>query len=427
MTAIISVEQISKRYRITTVPQDRYQTLRDTMASMVRHMGQHFARTRRPTPHRDAAGDLLALKDISFAVEPGDRIGIIGRNGAGKSTLLKIISRITAPSAGRIVIRGRVGSLLEVGTGFHPELTGRENIYLNGAILGMSRAEIKSKFDPIVEFAEIEKFLDLPVKRYSSGMYVRLAFAVAAHLQTEILLVDEVLAVGDIAFQKKCLGKMKDISDAGRTILFVSHNLSAVRELCTKGLYLENGALKAIGPIGAITQNYLDDCGGQMQSRVRFPVHDQGPAIECIEFLGQRDVPVYEHQEEVKIRIVFHLPEDMPRLQINLSIWADGQKLFMLLGTEGAQRGFGQIESFKAGRHQITFALSPGQLLKGKYTVRTALIEPQQKVHDAKIDLLSFEIFDQTSVYSRQQIDNPGKIVIDSSCDYAYNASAGRR
>jgi lipopolysaccharide transport system ATP-binding protein len=368
-----------------------------------------------------AAGDLLALKDISFAVEPGDRIGIIGRNGAGKSTLLKIISRITAPSEGRIVIRGRVGSLLEVGTGFHPELTGRENIYLNGAILGMHRTEIKSKFDPIVEFAEIEKFLDLPVKRYSSGMYVRLAFAVAAHLQTEILLVDEVLAVGDIAFQKKCLGKMKDISDAGRTILFVSHNLSAVRQLCTKGIYLENGALKAIGPIGAITQNYLDDCGGQMQSRVRFPVHHERPAIKCIEFLGQRDVPVYEHQEEVKIRVVFYLPEDMPRLQINLSIWADGQKLFMLLGTQGAQRGFGQIESFKAGTHQITFALSPGQLLKGKYTVRTALIEPQQKVHDAKIDLLSFEIFDQTSVYSRQQIDNPGKIVIDSSYDYAYN------
>jgi len=206
----------------------------------------------------DELEEFYALKDVSFEVNRGDRIGIIGRNGAGKSTLLKVLSRITEPTSGRVELRGRVASLLEVGTGFHPELTGRENIFLNGAVLGMSRAEIRSKFDEIVEFAEVEKFLDTPVKRYSSGMYVRLAFAIAAHLDPEILIVDEVLAVGDHEFQKKCLGKMEDVSKGeGRTVLFVSHNMDAVSRLCERALLLEAGSVTNFGLTHEIINDYI--------------------------------------------------------------------------------------------------------------------------------------------------------------------------
>lgn len=201
--------------------------------------------------------EFWALKDVSFDIQQGDRVGIIGRNGAGKSTLLKILSRITEPTSGKVSIKGRVASLLEVGTGFHPELSGRENIFLNGAILGMSKAEIKKKFDEIVAFAEVEKFLDTPVKRYSSGMYVRLAFAVAAHLEPEILIVDEVLAVGDAQFQKKCLGKMEEVGKEGRTVLFVSHNMSAIQNLCTKAIWLERGHLHREGDVTEQITSYL--------------------------------------------------------------------------------------------------------------------------------------------------------------------------
>jgi lipopolysaccharide transport system ATP-binding protein len=203
--------------------------------------------------------EFWALKDVSFEVKRGDRIGIIGRNGAGKSTLLKILSRITEPTEGRISIKGRVASLLEVGTGFHPELTGRENIYLNGAILGMSKVEIRRKFDEIVAFAEVERFLDTPVKRYSSGMYVRLAFAVAAHLEPEVLVVDEVLAVGDAQFQKKCLGKMEDVSREGRTVLFVSHNMASIRRLCTHGLFINAGQVDKLLSIDRCIDIYINN------------------------------------------------------------------------------------------------------------------------------------------------------------------------
>ncbi len=211
-----------------------------------------------PPAHSDSASEeFWALRDVSFEIERGEVIGIIGRNGAGKSTLLKILSRITEPTSGRVEIEGRVASLLEVGTGFHPELTGRENIFLNGAILGMGRAEVRRKFDEIAAFAEVERFLDTPVKRYSSGMYVRLAFAVAAHLEPEILIVDEVLAVGDAEFQKKCLGKMEDVSRTGRTVLFVSHNIAAVKRLCRSALLMRQGQLQAIGPVDSVLKNYV--------------------------------------------------------------------------------------------------------------------------------------------------------------------------
>lgn len=234
MRSVISIKGLSKQYRIGS--KAAYKTLRESIMSTLAAPARLFGK-------RNGDGTIWALKDISFDVNEGDVIGIIGRNGAGKSTLLKILSRITEPTDGEVRLRGRVGSLLEVGTGFHPELTGRENIFLNGAILGMRRHEIRKKFDEIVAFAEIEKFLDTPVKRYSSGMFVRLAFAVAAHLEPEILLVDEVLAVGDLAFQKKCMGKMGEVSKKGRTVLFVSHNMQAIRSLCPRAILLDGGRL----------------------------------------------------------------------------------------------------------------------------------------------------------------------------------------
>jgi len=225
-----------------------------------------------------------ALQDVSCEIKRGEVVGIIGRNGAGKSTLLKILSRITEPTAGRVEIDGRVASLLEVGTGFHPELTGRENIFLNGAILGMTRREIKKKFDEIVAFAEVEKFLDTPVKHYSSGMYVRLAFSVAAHLEPEILVVDEVLAVGDVQFQKKCLGKMQEVStNEGRTVLFVSHNLTAVQTLCSKALYLKAGQLVGIGPVESLIADYLQEAQTGDSTALTGPVK-LGPALKLLRF-----------------------------------------------------------------------------------------------------------------------------------------------
>lgn len=247
MKPIISVEGLGKSYTIRHEGQTHYKSLREEIFKLPSRLLRRGGQSRE---------EFWALKDVSFDIMPGDRVGIIGRNGAGKSTLLKLLSRITEPTTGRITLRGRVASLLEVGTGFHPELTGRENIYLNGAILGMSRAEVRRKFDEIVDFAGVEKFLDTPVKRYSSGMYVRLAFAVAAHLEPEILIVDEVLAVGDAEFQKKCLGKMEAVGKEGRTVLFVSHNMAAVQQLCSKGIYLRNGGIIYYGGIRMCVEKY---------------------------------------------------------------------------------------------------------------------------------------------------------------------------
>ncbi len=252
---IIRVEGLGKKYRIRHQSSgEEYRTLREAIANRARALF-----TGRATGGKGSGEeDFWALRDVSFEVRRGEILGIIGRNGAGKSTLLKILSGITEPTEGRVVLDGRVASLLEVGTGFHPELTGRENIFLNGAILGMGRAEMRAKFDEIVDFAEVERFIDTPVKRYSSGMYVRLAFAVAAHLEPEIMVVDEVLAVGDAAFQKKCLGKMSETSrEAGRTVLFVSHNMGVIANLCSRVVLLESGGLREEGPAGHVISTYV--------------------------------------------------------------------------------------------------------------------------------------------------------------------------
>lgn len=257
MKPAIQIENLGKKYLISHQTKQRYQTLAEQVADTGRGLIKRLRHPFLPNPGSSEIEEFWALEDINFEVHPGDRVGIIGRNGAGKSTLLKILSRITEPTTGRVRISGQVASLLEVGTGFHPELTGRENIFLNGAILGMKKREIQHKFDEIVDFSGIEKFLDTPVKRYSSGMYVRLAFSVAAHLEPEVLIVDEVLAVGDSEFQNKCLGRMENVSQQGRTILFVSHNMQAVKRLCHTGILLRRGHLVERGDISSVVDAYL--------------------------------------------------------------------------------------------------------------------------------------------------------------------------
>ncbi|MGE0351084.1 ABC transporter ATP-binding protein [Hydrogenophaga sp.] len=258
MSFAIKIEGLGKRYLLTHQHKARYHSLRDALANGAQRLvgAAKGAVLGQAAPARTEREEFWALKDIDLQVEQGERLAIVGRNGAGKSTLLKLLSRVTEPTRGRAILRGRMASLLEVGTGFHPELTGRENIYLNGAILGMGRREIDRKFDEIVAFADVEKFLDTPVKRYSSGMYTRLAFSVAAHLDTDILIIDEVLAVGDAAFQRKCLGKMEDVSQQGRTLLFVSHNMAAVETLCNRAVLLAGGRIVDSGDTRRIVEAY---------------------------------------------------------------------------------------------------------------------------------------------------------------------------
>src|SRR5512134_3646932 len=277
MTIAISVKNISKRYQIGAAETKfRYNMLRDVLVDTVSAPVRLVKALVGKSDRRVNQNFIWALKDISFDVEEGRVLGIVGRNGAGKSTLLKVLSRVTEPTTGTVAVRGRVGSLLEVGTGFHPELTGRENIYMNGAILGMKRAEIDSKFDEIVDFSEVTQFIDTPVKRYSSGMYLRLAFAVAAHLEPEILVVDEVLAVGDAEFQKKCLGKMGDVAQQGRTVLFVSHNMSAILRLTEEAIVLDKGRLIMRSPTQQAVDFYLSS--GQAESGQRVWEADDVPA-----------------------------------------------------------------------------------------------------------------------------------------------------
>jgi lipopolysaccharide transport system ATP-binding protein len=320
MSVVIQVENLSKYYRLGLIGGG---TLREDL-------NRWWAKARgRPDPllkigdtdHGNrVGGELWALRDVSFQVREGEILGIIGRNGAGKSTLLKILSRITAPTTGQVKIKGRVGSLLEVGTGFHPELTGRENIYLNGAILGMKKAEIDRKLDEIIDFAEIEQFIDTPVKRYSSGMYVRLAFAVAAHLEPEILIVDEVLAVGDVAFQKKCLGKMGDVAKSGRTVLFVSHNILAIENLCSSVLILKAGRVADIGSPERVITVYLQDLNTIKQNSIKLEFAELSMTFEAIDSQKKNSFRTGDF-----IRFKVNLKVDRPVRNANFGIGVEDQ------------------------------------------------------------------------------------------------------
>lgn len=349
---VIHAEDLSKRYLVGHQAQSRehYTSLRDTLArgahTFARKTSDFFA-GRQIVPG-DELEEFWALKDINFAVERGEVLGIIGRNGAGKSTLLKVLSRITEPSAGRVTIKGRVASLLEVGTGFHPELTGRENIYLNGAILGMTRAEIRRKFDEIVAFAEVEQFLDTPVKRYSSGMYVRLAFAVAAHLEPEILVVDEVLAVGDAEFQKKSLGKMGEVAHQGRTILFVSHNMNAIERLCSRVIFIDKGRVKGS----------YDDVRLGTSAYLAGPAHDAGERVwlnsgnDCrtdyfiphrieISSLDGREPygNAFLNNAPIQVLISGHIPSADPALNIGIAVYDENDAmLFLSFTSDGEEK-----------------------------------------------------------------------------------------
>ena len=371
----IRVENLSKLYRIGE-PQARHDTLRDVVSSLFRPRSS-------PAPCGTDT-DLWALKDVSFEVKQGEVVGVIGRNGAGKSTLLKILSRITEPTSGRVTLYGRVASLLEVGTGFHPELTGRENIYLNGAILGMKRREIDGKFDEIVAFAEIERFLDTPVKRYSSGMYVRLAFAVAAHLEPEILLVDEVLAVGDAAFQKKALGKMSAVVNEGRTVLFVSHNMGAVSSLCDRCILLAGGRLIENGVADRVVSAYLSTGASALSnvSLLRHPNRSPSyqPLLTSIELsCNEGNIAYYGKPFEVRIGYDFPWQIAVPQFVI-IFYTSVGNRAFTLISDYQPNDVPGSL----IGQGMITCRIESLPLLPGTYVVGLRLWQPGQKLDEVE-------------------------------------------
>jgi lipopolysaccharide transport system ATP-binding protein len=388
MSSIIQIENLGKRYLIghQSSQSERYVALRDVLARGVKDV---MRKTREALRGRqilqgDEVEEFWALRNVSFEVGRGEVVGIIGRNGAGKSTLLKILSRITEPSEGRVTIRGRVASLLEVGTGFHPELTGRENIFLNGAILGMTKQEIRNKFDEIVAFAEIEKFIDTPVKRYSSGMYVRLAFAVAAHLEPEILIVDEVLAVGDAEFQKKCLGKMKDVAKGGRTVLFVSHNMGAVRSLCSRGVFLVGGKTQLTDTVANCVAAYLDvHKGSHSFSRPRLG----GESVKIVS--GHVEAMADKSEGELRLR---------------LEIWSDSARRIAIdvrvCELSGAAVAFGssgtlaedQMVSLTKGITPVQVSFPLARFANGSFTLSVDAAIPFREYLDRAEACLSFDL-----------------------------------
>ncbi len=386
---IISVSGLSKRYVIGH--QVRHDTLRDAMV----HGLQRLARLGRHPARSQDSGEFWALRDVSFEVRRGEVVGIIGRNGAGKSTLLKVLSRITEPTRGRIALRGRVASLLEVGTGFHPELSGRENIFLNGAILGMSREEIRRKFDEIVAFAEVEQFLDTPVKRYSSGMYVRLAFAVAAHLEPEIHMVDEVLAVGDHAFQRKCLGKMEQVAGGGRTVLFVSHNMAAIQQLCSRALYLEHGRLAGIGEPQTEIRHYLGTAtagsgrvrdlaalarGGDLRGGARILTAELAPAAGLAPWTLAFRAPL-------RLTFAVEVKNDLPTCELGIGVFnLQGQEILSTLSSWQ-----GDLGPLAPGRYAFTVDFGVLDLTPGNYRCGVGL-KSNRDLEDYLPEACEFEV-----------------------------------
>jgi lipopolysaccharide transport system ATP-binding protein len=394
---VIRAEGLSKKYLIGHRQRDRYPTFKDALTSSVKSLGRPFRRST-PKPPSLTTEELWALKGISFQVRQGERVGIIGRNGAGKSTLLKILSRVTDPTEGRVSLKGRVGSLLEVGTGFHPELTGRENVYLNGAILGMSKPEIERKFDEIVAFSEVEKFLDTPVKRYSSGMYVRLAFAVAAHLDPEILIMDEVLAVGDTQFQKKCLGKMGEVTREGRTVLFVSHSMTAVQSLCSRVVWLHDGQIKGEGKPADIISDYLQS-NAVLQTAQVWDDPDKAPGNDTVR-LHRIDVrPQDPHevdsitmQTPVEIDIEYWNLVPNARLHITLHVYTEQQ--IVAFSTGSCFEPIWGRRSLPKGLFRSSCFI-PGNLLNsGVHRVSLLVVQDGDTVIYQHPDIISFDVSD---------------------------------
>ncbi len=415
---IISVENISKKYNINTqrIGDQEYSSLRVALTSAITLPLRIFSRTYRSNNQRTK--EFWALKNVSFEVERGEVIGIIGRNGAGKSTLLKILSQITEPTYGEIRICGRVASLLEIGTGFHPELTGRENVFLNGAILGMSNSETKKKFDEIIDFAEVDAFVDTPVKRYSSGMYLRLAFAVAAHLEPEILLIDEVLAVGDASFQKRCLEKMEGVAKQNRTVLFVSHNMQAIQALCEKVIHIDHGRIINIGDANSVVSHYLSQ-NSSTQNEILWDILDApGNSIaKVISIKIQSDKGIskgiYSSKDCLKITFEFIVEIKNSGLCVGFDlVSSDGITLFRSYHTDGY---FEEWPELKIGINQLVCTIPNGLLNNGMY-----YISPKIKIHGTSVwivnlvSVLQFEIVLDHGISplwnNVSTSDRPGKI-----------------
>jgi len=427
---VIRVEGLGKKYTIHHEQGERYTALRDVVARQAKATGRLLnpftlagqlrkAQRQAALEQAESEEEFWALKDVSFEIRRGQRVGIIGRNGAGKSTLLKILSRITEPTTGRVEIRGRVASLLEVGTGFHPELTGRENIYLNGAIMGMTRREISAKYDEIVSFAEVERFLDTPVKRYSSGMYVRLAFAVAANLEPEILVVDEVLAVGDANFQKKCLGKMEEAAyHDGRTVLFVSHNLDAIKLLCGECIWLRNGALAKISPVEDCLQAYVSSSekGQDEQNPAKLDV-DRARQIALNVFVGFRDKSLnlkrtFSSQEPVTLFASFYQSNLPVGSLVNFHIKnSTGSTVFCSISNQPFNAGH------IGGDLEVSLIIPPLLLNSGKYYISMYVSSfCPTEIHASWDDAMSFHV-DQNIPFALHQGFNrrlPGEIVLNN-------------
>lgn len=406
MKPIITVEGLSKKFILSHEKKESYTALRDVISNKVKSVfrkpGQQAGQTRE---------EFWALKDINFDVQQGDRVGIIGRNGAGKSTLLKVLSRITEPSAGRIRVNGRIASLLEVGTGFHPELTGRENIFLNGAILGMSRREIRDKFDEIVAFAEVEKFLDTPVKRYSSGMYVRLAFAVAAHLEPEILIVDEVLAVGDAQFQKKCLGKMEDVSkNHGRTVLFVSHNMGVLLQLCQKAILLKGGQLITKGETKAVVDQYMLNTTGAANVYTK-PLNERTSEIYIsrVESVTQNGENAEEFQfyDPVCIKVKLEVQKFDPSALVSVTL-QNSNGDFLSTFVENLTDLYSQSQGV-----EFTVKFPPGIIAPNSYAFRIAVFTPKSQVFDLVEMICPIRIIDTGSKMAIFEGINYGSFFMD--------------
>ncbi|CAN5632143.1 ABC transporter ATP-binding protein [soil metagenome] len=397
MIPAIRVDKLGKMYRVAHgAPRVQYRMLRDVIASA---LVTPFRRLMGTAPPSVTYEDFWALKDVSFEIQPGEVVGIIGRNGAGKSTLLKVLSRITKPSTGEVEIRGRVGSLLEVGTGFHPELTGRENVFLNGSLLGMSRREIESKFDEIVAFAEVDQFLDTPVKRYSSGMYVRLAFAVAAHLEPEILIVDEVLAVGDAGFQKKCLGKIRDVGDSGRTVFFVSHNLTSVQALCSRAIWMNAGQVQMSGMPHDCINAYLHEHTHGTQADRRWPDSAIAPGNSDVRLLSARVVvPAGTTRDRLTTSDSFQLEFEYrvltEGLKLNLSLVLHGPDEACLFASPSITDPAWAGKPFPAGVYTSRCEI-PGDLLNdGLHNATLYFVKDTTVVLHREELLLSFDIHD---------------------------------
>jgi lipopolysaccharide transport system ATP-binding protein len=409
---VIKAENLGKKYVIGhQAERGDYTLLRDVLMQNARTL---WNKTKdlakgKPVIQGDTLEEVWALKDVSFEIRRGEAVGIIGRNGAGKSTLLKILSRITEPSTGRVTINGRVASLLEVGTGFHPELSGRENIYLNGTILGMTRKEIKRKFDEIVAFAEVEKYLDTPVKRYSSGMYVRLAFAVAAHLEPEILVVDEVLAVGDAAFQKKCLGKMGEVGKEGRTVLFVSHQMGTIAQLCKSAILLHKGEINRVGPASDVIAGYMNQLTG---NSVGFEAARSGTkdiAIMRAEALDENGKPItiFTHTQPITITITCRINKWISGAEIRIGV-RDSRRNVFTTDTEMV------VDTNRNPKMVVAKAVIPGNLLRPeRYFLTLATYIPNQVIIDLIQDAFSITVIDGGSKYAASEGLDYGCVFVD--------------